>query len=66
MNLFTQIMHKSVREGQFKLHYRCEKSLITQLSFVDDLIAFMGGGTETTEVLSKNMFLRDAQDWRLM
>lgn len=40
MELFAQIMDKSVSDEKFKLYYRCEKPVITHLSFVHDLIDF--------------------------
>lgn len=48
-------MHKSIRTGEFKLHYRCEDPLITHLFFIDDLIAFMGGDTGTMGVFMDNL-----------
>lgn len=54
MELFTYIMHKSLRAGKYKLHYKWEDPIITYLSFADDLIAFMGGGAETMIVFKNN------------
>lgn len=48
-------MYKSVHEGKYKLHYKCEDPIITHLFFMEDLIAFMGGDIGTLIVFKENM-----------
>lgn len=54
MHLFTQFMRHSVKDGRFKLHYKCEDPENTPF-FADDLIAFMSGDRETTRSFMGNL-----------
>lgn len=60
MELFNQIMMKSVRPGKCLLHHKCSDPQITHLSFADDLIAFMHGDSQPARGFRGNLeVLRD-------
>lgn len=55
MELFTYIMHKSLSEGKYKIHYKCEDPAITHLYFTDELTTFLRGDLETTTAFNQNL-----------
>lgn len=55
MMSFMQIVQKSVKDGNFKLQYKCEEFHITRLSFVEDVLAFMNGDQRTVVPFRDNL-----------
>lgn len=53
MELFVDLLKNEVLEGNFKLNYRCKDPMITHLSFVYDLIAFLNGDRHIVESLTR-------------
>ena len=59
MEIFTQIMHKQIKENaKFRYHWGCKQLEISHLCFADDLLVLCHGDLDSVKIVKKamNMF----------
>lgn len=57
MEILNQILKNKVRDGAYKLHYKCKDPQVTHLCFADDLLAFFHGDASSAQGLMEALAL---------